>query len=58
MRYIYGGVINSSSLFVPCDQNDGEIRLIGPEPDAGRLEIFNEGHWGTVCGMFSAEAAR
>ena len=34
-------------------QNNGDIRLVnhwGDDDHSGRLEIFIDGHWGTICG--------
>ncbi|XP_063956214.1 deleted in malignant brain tumors 1 protein-like isoform X3 [Lytechinus pictus] len=42
---------HESDAGVICqDGTEGDIRLVdGPSPDQGRVEIFHDGLWGTVC---------
>ena len=35
------------SLFVGCKHSS--VRLVGPSPLEGRVEVCNHGTWGTVC---------
>ena len=52
---IYSGLVSSivysdeNSLIpiAPCTQ--GDVRLIGSNSDQGRVEVCNNGDWGTVC---------
>jgi len=33
------------------------VKLVGDQQDRGRLEVFHDGVWGTVCGDFFSDAA-
>ena len=39
-----------AKLYLPFTaQGNGDIRLVGPDTYAGRLEIYLNSQWGTVC---------
>lgn len=48
------------NLFSGTTVTDFQVRLVGPSPSAGRLEVrYNGGNWGTVCDdSFSVNSAR
>jgi len=47
--------MNNFNLVMP----NVSVRLVGGDERHGRLEVFLEGMWGTVCGdYFNDEAAR